>query len=743
MILLVLALAEPFSPSTIFGGGAERVVLLEDNSSSYSLFGDSIGGVAYTSLKQVSRTQHHHFGGSIVSDVGDALTDALRDGNNIFLLSDGYVTHGVDLSSVETLARTKNKSISWLQQPVVETDYSVSIVGPDKVGPNIDTTVSVVVRGTDATPQLAQLFVDGKEVLMSKAGTVDYTKMFSEGNHELMAKLTGKDHFSENNIFYKTLKVVEKPKVLYMGEIGSPLHASLSKLYTVETGPLYNLDRYHTVVIDNQDESQIKSSVKDLRKYIEKGNGLVVVGGKQAFDGGDYQGSSFEDLLPVTVSGSGKKSGSTNLVLLIDLSGSTGANNAANQAQLLATNIIETLDKGHNIGIILFAKDVIDVWPLTALSTVEESEITQWVASHPPTSDFNLNLEEALQEAQDLFAQQAGGKNIIIFGDGDTGNLNLGYYITECKTCPPEISDKTLRELNDEGVSIYSVGVGQGTSLSDYETLSELTGGAYYSGLFSVQELSLLFGDPTKQTSSDSNAVITVYSDTHFITEGVIPTATVHGTNQVLPKNSAELLLTSGTGDPLLSVWRTGLGRVAVLSSDNGQQWAGEMYKGSNSKIISRMLSWTVGDPERKKDTFFKVDDPRVGEDVILTFVTEKLPIIEGVSFSREADGSYSTTTTASTSGFYSLGEYTYSVNYPREYERLGNNMALASLVTATGGKTLTDLNALVSVEETLKASETVTHGEEELFIWPLLALAMAIFILDVWFRTVQERKNI
>ena len=48
-----------------------------------------------------------------------------------------------------------------------------------------------------------------------------------------------------------------------------------------------------------------------------------------------------------------------------------------------------------------------------------------------------------------------------------------------------------------------------------------------------------------------------------------------------------------------------------------------------------------------------------------------------------------------------------------------------------------------VKKNSVLKENKTVIKGTKELFIWPLLVLAMAIFIVDVWFRTVSERKNI
>ena len=139
---------------------------------------------------------------------------------------------------------------------------------------------TVVVEGVDNSERAVELSVDGKIVLTGKAGEMDYNVKFREGYHQLTAKLLDSDFFSENNVYYKSVKVVEKPKVLLYGATDTPLYKSLNKLYNVDVGNLYNLERYHAVVIDDVPVSDFSDRVDNLEDYVSDGNGLIVFGGK-------------------------------------------------------------------------------------------------------------------------------------------------------------------------------------------------------------------------------------------------------------------------------------------------------------------------------------------------------------------------------------------------------------------------------------------------------------------------------
>ena len=745
LIFLIIALAEPFSPFSVFGGGSSKLIILEDNSTSYTLFEENLGERTIDVLNDID-PEYSLFGESLKSNAGDAMIESMNDGKNILLLSDGNINYGERLEKVRETAVIGNLSISLIRQEPLESDYAIKIIGPTKIGPDTDISLSIVVKGSDEKERNVQLIIDGKEVLNGKAGALEYTDKFKEGYHEITARITEKDFFPENNIYYHTLKVVEKPKILLYGSEGTPLHKVLNQLYDVSVGELFGLDKYHAIVIDDTSSEKFSDRIGELRDYVENGNGLVVVGGENSFEYGGYGDSNLEDLLPVKVSGAGKKGAGTNIVLIIDLSGSTGEDGTIGKSQQLASQMITGLKEENNVGVIMFASEIIAVKEMQPISAHGATNLISWINGYQSTTEYQLDLVSAMKKATDMLGSKGGGKNVILFGDGDTGNMNLAHVESEgCElglTCEWIIADPTLNKMAGQyEIKIYSVKTGNDIKGGDYEILSILTNGAYFPSAFAFDNLKLLFGDPTQGSSAQTN--VKIEDDSHFITEDLLLTPTIYGTNEVLPKDSAQLLLASANGQPVLSVWRVGLGRVAVLSTDDGNKWAGEMYSGGNSKIISRLVNWGTGDPERKNSYFFSVNDPRVEEEFEIVVKSDAVPKIEDYTFEKKSDGTYVTKGFSEDSGFFKFGDDKYSVNYNSEYDELGVNEELGAVIRESGGRVFEADDDLNDVATFMKEKKNILKVEKELLIWPLIALAMVIFILDVWFRTIQERKNI
>ena len=736
-LLLILALAQPYSPVNMFGGGSSGLSILEDNSSSYNVFGPRLGQVNYNLLKGQGNIDYLDFGEELVSNVGDSIIESMRDGKNVLLLSDGNINFGEEWGKVEEFAIIENLSVSTIRRGIEHSDHGVTIVGPDKIGPNTEATFTVQVSGTDGSSKSVELDVDGKVVLTGQAGELEYVAKFGDGYHKLTARLLENDYFNENNVYYKSVKVVEKSKILLYGGEGTPLYRSLSKLYNIDVGTPYNLYRYHTVIIDNKDASEFSDRVKDLEDYVEEGNGLVVVGGRNSFDSGSYSGTNFEDLLPVKVSGSEKKEGNVNVVILIDISTSTsnefGLSTAADVAKGLAIGTVDNIADNNNLGVVAFNTEGITVEELGLLGDKDRDQVKRVISSLNAVGATNIGA--GILHSIDMLKKESGGKNIILISDGQT----QGDW-------------RAAREVAmNAGVKIYSVAVGTGANSELLKGVActpeanckigddSYVGGEFYWGTQSHQ-LSFVFGDPDGNSGSESKTKI--FKANHFITEDLILDAEVLGTNQVLPKNSADLLITTSNGEPVLTVWRRGLGRVAVLSTDNGNSWGGGLYMGTNSRVISRTVNWAAGDPERKKEFFFSIQNPRVEEETEIVIKGGSVPTGD-IKFSRKSDGTYAATIIPGEAGFFDFDEEEYSVNYNSEFNDIGMNENLINLVESTGGHVFEDSENILDVLDYLKEKKNITTVEKELFIWPLLSLAMIIFILDVWFRTVSERKNI
>ncbi|MBT3262066.1 VWA domain-containing protein [Candidatus Woesearchaeota archaeon] len=726
LVLLVLAISEPYSLDSILSGGKNKLVILEDESNSYDLFGGNIDERFINGLKKKVGAKHKLIGTKLTSDIGEEIITSFRRGENVLLFSDGQINEGVNWNKVLEISRIENLSLNLFERDLKESDYSVKIVGPSKIGPDTEAQFTVIVSGTDNTAQRVSLVVDGKEVVSQFGTEIEYSAKFSEGYHELVASIGGDDFFEKNNVYYKSVKVVEKPKILLFGSAGTRLEKLLSKLYSVEVGGLYGLDKYHAVVIDDKPVDSFGDKVADLNKYVGKGNGLFVVGGKNSFErDGSYPGSKFEKLLPVEVGGTGKKMGDINVILLIDISSSVGAEygggNAADVAKALAVGVVEDVTDDHSLGVVAFNDEAYIIEPLGLLENKDRSVVESNIVSLVP--EGYTYLGNGVTASVDMLKSLSGGKNIILFSDGSSQGETSG----------------AINYAIQNNVKIYSVGIGTNPNNVLLKSISNLTGGTYYWAGQSHQ-LALVFGDPAGTSSGEGK--VKIFDDSHFITEGLFPIENIYGMNKVLPKNAGRLLVTGGSGDPLLSVWRKGLGRVGVLSSDSGANWGGELYSGISSTLLSRSFSWVSGDPERKNEYFFEFNDARIGKEVEVTIIGGKPPEAEGFEIKRSPDGSYLAKKTVEEVGFFEFGDENYAVNYNDELENIGTNDEMKKTVISTGGKILKGEN-MNELESVLKENKTVIKGTKELFIWPLLVLAMAIFIVDVWFRTVSERKNI
>lgn len=94
--------------------------------------------------------------------------------------------------------------------------------------------------------------------------------------------------------------VIPKPKLtLVTGEPNSPLAQILNKLYNTSVFTTYPgasaLNSSKTLALDNQFADNLtETQVKEIRKYVTNGGGLVVVGGERAYNYGNYLNSSFE-----------------------------------------------------------------------------------------------------------------------------------------------------------------------------------------------------------------------------------------------------------------------------------------------------------------------------------------------------------------------------------------------------------------------------------------------------------------
>src|SRR3989344_2029495 len=312
VLFLLVALASPFSDETKLVQAEPKIKLLVDNSSSFSLFDSSVVNELHSKLEKKIPVEIDYIGYDEQSPLGDAVLSNLVEGNSYLLVTDGYTTNGADLADVSLYANTINATINSLNIIPKHYDSSVRIIGPDKTAANVENSFIVRLTQTKEKKVPVTVMVDGNFVYDGiTSSDITVNGKFSDGYHEIVARISDGDYYPANNIFYKTVKVVPKPKVFLYSNRPSDLEELFRPIYdvTVSSSLDQDLSKYTAIISNDIGSSKLDANNDKISSFVVDGNGFVVIGGVNSYDTGDYKGSKIEQLLPVYVAKAGRKAG--------------------------------------------------------------------------------------------------------------------------------------------------------------------------------------------------------------------------------------------------------------------------------------------------------------------------------------------------------------------------------------------------------------------------------------------------
>jgi uncharacterized membrane protein len=722
--------------------GDLTITLLIDNSTSMQLFDTSFVPNLRSELEKRLPVKSTHISSPMESNIGDGILNNLEKDRNILLVSDGQATSGTNMLDVLLFASSLNSSISAIKLNPVHEDISVSINGPSKTIADVENlykvkTRQVVMEGSQ--PQSFRLIigVDDQIVYDNVTTHEEYTfvQNFSDGYHKIVARIVPttpeRDHFAENNVFYKTTHVIPKPKVLLVTQAESALKEVLDELYEVTaTNTLPedkdDYDPYYAVVLNDLAIEKLKD-MDGLSDYVIEGNGLFVVGGYNSFDNGGYGGSAFESILPVKVGAGELRRGDSNIAIVMDISGSfteKGVQTTAlSTSKAMAYHVIENINEKNSVGVVAF-----DEWPylvapmeplfVTKIDTLSKIERLQGKGGQ---TDFSAGLKGAFN----LLRGKTGSKNVIFISDGYTwSNIVKQNAIDVAKA------------MKEYGIKIYTIGIGRNL---DEQFLRELTthGGGIYFNADTSNRLSILFGEPEKKDVGTAFSLFAI-DPYHFITEDLDISAVLYGYNQVVPKANAHLLITTDSGEPAVVVWRHGVGRVATLTVFSSGNNLGELLDRRNSKLMTRIVNWVIADPERKNDFFVDIQDARANKTSEIIVRTKKYPKVQGLEFSKIDTNTYRAYYINQNIGFKAVLGAIYGVNYDWEYQLTGFNPELGTLVSSSNGK-LFEPGQIEEIVEHVKSVSRRTVSEKVLFRDFFIIIALILLTLEIVGRRIRD----
>jgi uncharacterized membrane protein len=408
------------------------------------------------------------------------------------------------------------------------------------------------------------------------------------------------DVVEENNRAVAVVAVRGRPRVLYLEkdrEQGRHLTEALkAQGMRVEQVALDGIPRalaalaeYDALILSNVSALRLtKPQMEAVRSYVrDQGGGLLMLGGEESFGVGGYYRTPIEEALPVTMESRQKiEVPSLAVVLLIDRSGSmetaVGRSTRLDLAKEAAQLAVELLDERQEVGIIAF--DTAWTWVVPIGPAKDKAAILREIASI--SAGGGTEMFPALKESYEaLYDREALLKHIIVLSDGESSDADFVGLV---------------RRMARDRITLSSVAISSEAGVALMREVSRWGRGRYYytEDAYSVPRIftmeTQLAGKASLIEQPFRPAVRAGY---HEIMREVdwarVPP--LGGYVATTPKRTAETLLVSRQQDPVLAVWRYGVGRAAAFTSDAKARWGVLWLKWDlYGKFFSQMVRWVL-----------------------------------------------------------------------------------------------------------------------------------------------------
>ena len=428
----------------------------------------------------------------------------------------------------------------------------------------------------------------------------------------ITVKLEG-DPDLENNSSYATAQVLESPRVLVISPEPVPHfltlladHGILAEVTTPED--FYTvvpvLDQFGVIFIDDFLAGRLSIEHMNLLRtsVVEKGKGLVFLGGKNSYTLGGYENTPLESILPVRLVPPIRSDREPLIfALMVDNSSSMGTGKPGSTPLDLgkeaAMRAIELLNAEDQLGILVFSTDPIWSYPINplgdGLALRTAMDTISMIRTSGGTLMYKALLEvvEGMRKIPQAISQH---RNILILTDGNSADGN------------PQEFEQLSREALQEKIIISTIGLGADTDSDLLRNISEWGGGRYYIAK-TAEDLPRIMMNESRAARSENiqtgeTGLMSGEVD-HPLLSGIIPTSfpTLTAYNALTSKKeegAEDILLSTNLSDPILSVWQVGLGRVAAWMTDLGQDWCGAWGNEADEGLFwSQIVRYALPNP--------------------------------------------------------------------------------------------------------------------------------------------------
>jgi Mg-chelatase subunit ChlD len=611
----------------------------------------------------------------------------------------------------------------------------------------------------------------------------------SIGPQTFQATLTAEaDRVTQNNSLSAFTQVYPPPQLLVIGEsrtvagrFAGMLNAAGYQSTVMPPGDLPDrlsaLEPYVGMVLLDVParafELEQMLAVQEFARSL--GRGVVVTGGRNSFAYGGYEGTPLAGLLPVDLEPPPREERPpVALLLIIDHSGSMIETQGdtptrlamAKEAAIRATDILGPEDR---LGVLMFDNQFEWVVPFQQIEDgAALLEIQQRIARIP--AGGGTRILQALEIALPVLMEEqtAVARHAVLLTDGKSFDGQSGVADYEA----------TIARAVETGITLSTIAIGTGADVDLLEYLAGQGRGRYHFAETpeELPALTVSESDILRSSALAEGDFAAAIFEPHPLTRGFFAARPEPGQPSpphlsaylaMTPKPRSEIALQVGPGDPLLSVWGYGLGRVVAWSTDVGQEWATDWLKWSEySRFWGQVIGYTLPAPdlgllqletEREPDGTLalvaeSVDAAGQPVDRARTQVRLQTPGGQERQFSlrQVAPGRYEQGLRLPDPGAYQVTvtqgrgdepEETvttgFVINYPAEYDTAaaeGGTALLNEIARLTGGRAL----SLGEIEQVrLPSGEAETASTEVVSeLWPwLLLVALLLWPLEIALR--------
>ena len=339
------------------------------------------------------------------------------------------------------------------------------------------------------------------------------------------------------------------------------------------------------VLIDVPARQLTNQQMEALQTYIrDLGGGFVAIGGPTSYGVGGYYRTPLEEILPVDMQiKDEQRRASLAIVFVIDHSGSmsetSGGATKVELAKEAAIRSIELLGPTDRVGVVAF--DDTASWVVEMTDLQDRQAVINAIGTI--RSGGGTDILAGLQAMSNVLPEdKAKVKHVILLTDGGAD--------------PSGIPELVQQLYSDYGITLSTVGVGRDAA-PYLQELADLGGGRYH---FTAEPATIpsIF---TEETTLATRAYLieeTFYPQLSIsspIMTGIEEVPPLHGYVGTSGKDTAQVVLISGQGDPILAAWQYGLGRSIAFTSDATSRWASDWIHWDGFSVFwSQVISYVA-----------------------------------------------------------------------------------------------------------------------------------------------------